>query len=83
MTVNRMDMNTLGGRIRFARLRSGKTQEDLANKLKVGKDTIKNWENLHSSPSAEFIKPICEYLLVTAGFLCDTIPKKKAESACL
>ena len=34
-----------------ARVNAGMTQEDVANKLKVGKRTIINWEKGTSSPS--------------------------------
>ena len=47
--------------LRQARLNKGYTQEDIANKLGVKKNTISNYENGVSEPDMETYIKMCEY----------------------
>ncbi|MDE5856240.1 MAG: helix-turn-helix domain-containing protein, partial [Anaeroplasmataceae bacterium] len=40
----------VGERLKNARVEKGYTQEEIAEKLKVTRQTISNWENLKSYP---------------------------------
>lgn len=46
--------------IEAARVNRGLTQQELADKIGVGKTTIWKWENGQSSPSIDEGKRICE-----------------------
>lgn len=50
--------------IAAARVNAGKTQEELANALHVGKQTIISWEKGKTSPTVDMAQRLCDYLHV-------------------
>lgn len=46
--------------MKAARVNAGLTQEDLANKLRVSKQTIVSWESGKTSPTVEKARQYCE-----------------------
>lgn len=75
-------MRDIGKNIRDLRERSNLTQEELAGKLYVTRQTISNYENGRSRPDIDMILKIAETLKVDANALLYGIPvsedKKKA-----
>lgn len=54
-------MNDFKMTIAAARICGHKTQEEVAQFLKVGKQTIGNWENGKTSPTVEQAQAFCEF----------------------
>jgi len=52
--------NTLGMRIRDARIKAGFTQEDLAKRLNITPPTLSKYENGHRIPHADFLERLVE-----------------------
>ncbi|MDY3937328.1 MAG: helix-turn-helix transcriptional regulator [Oscillospiraceae bacterium] len=61
----------IGGRIRIYRKERGLTQEQLAQKIDVGKNRISNWEQGINRPDADIIGKICLALNVSPSDLLD------------
>lgn len=57
-------MNNVAKNIKKIRLESGITQEELAEKLFVTRQTISNWENGKSQPDIETLTTLAEVLSV-------------------
>lgn len=66
-----MAENTLGKQVAMLRDRFGFTQEDLANKLGVSKQTISNWETGLKSPRMGAIEKMSQLFNVSKGFIID------------
>lgn len=63
-------MKNLGEKIWRLREERGLSQEALAEKLDVSRQTVSNWENDRATPDAYKLKQLCEALGVSAdGFL--------------
>ena len=56
-------MNRIGKNIKKARSEKGYTQEQLAQKLCVTRNTISNYETGHSNPDIEMLQLLAEALM--------------------
>lgn len=78
-------MKKLGEKIWRLREEKGLSQEALAEKLEVSRQTVSNWENDRATPDAYKLKHLCEVLGISADGLlemgeCDcTLEEKKSE----
>ena len=75
---------TLGNKIQKLRKQNGLSQEALAEKVTVTRQTISKWELDQSTPDLEFIVQLCEIFGVSADYLIkedmtepDEIPSRK------
>ena len=59
----------LGERILSFRKSKGYSQEDIANKLNVSRQTVSKWETNSSMPEADKIVPLCELFGITTDEL--------------
>ena len=59
----------IGKQLKNARMHSGLTQENVAEKIHVSRQTISNWENDMGEPPYETLKKICRYFEVSADYL--------------
>lgn len=57
--------------IKQARLQQGLTQEQIAKKVKVAKQTYLKWENGETEPKATQIRLLAENLKITADEICN------------
>lgn len=53
---------TLGERIRAARKRRGKTQQDVADALGLARPSVLQWEKSITNPSLRNLQKFCDYL---------------------
>ena len=53
----------IGKKLKNARVQSGMTQENVAEKINVSRQTISNWENEKSYPDF-----MCQFILRTTSF---------------
>lgn len=60
---------TLGENIAFYRSQKGISQEALAEKVDVSRNTLQRWEKDDSSPSGEKVEMLCKSLGVTPNVL--------------
>lgn len=60
---------SLGDKMKKLRKRDNITQEELAEKIFVSRQTISNWENNKSYPSIDFINSISKFFNVTIDYL--------------
>lgn len=60
---------TIGDRLLELRRERNLSQEDLANKLDVSRQTVSKWETNQSIPDFNKIVPICEYFGITTDEL--------------
>lgn len=74
-------MKDLGEKIWRLREERGLSQEVLAEKLDVSRQTVSNWENDRATPDAYKLKQLCEALGVSADELLETGEQVPAESA--
>ena len=65
-------MKKLGEKIWRLREEKGLSQESLAEKLEVSRQTVSNWENDKATPDAYKLKQLCEVLGVSADGLLET-----------
>ncbi|EGQ7663129.1 helix-turn-helix transcriptional regulator [Vibrio parahaemolyticus] len=65
--------------IKSARLECGYTQEEIAKKVKVAKQTYLKWENGETEPKATQIKLLAEHLKITPNEICSGERNKKVE----
>ena len=63
------DMDTLGGRIGRAREASGRSQDEMARKLGVTKDTWTKWEADREEPRANRLALLAGFLNVSPSWL--------------
>lgn len=66
-----MEENRLGRQVALLRDRFGYTQEDLATKLGVSKQTVSNWETGLKSPRMGAIEKMADLFKVSKGFIID------------
>ena len=59
-------MKKLGEKIWRLREENGLSQEALAEKLEVSRQTVSNWENDRATPDAYKLKQLCEVLGISA-----------------
>ena len=69
----------LGENIKVLRKNKGLTQEQLAVKLNVVRQTVSKWEKNLSVPDAETVTKIAETLDVSVSDLLDTLPNEEKE----
>lgn len=55
-----MDSEKIGNNIKYYRNKHKMSQDELAYKLNIARQTISNWENGKSEPDADYIAMICE-----------------------
>ena len=72
-------MNRIGKNIKKARSEKGYTQEQLAQKLCVTRNTISNYETGHSNPDIEMLQMLAEALKTDPNTL--IYGEKKEQSA--
>ena len=64
-----LDYTVIGQRIKQARLAKNLTQEDLAEKLNVSRQSVTKWESGKSLPNLENIKEISNIFSVSIDLL--------------
>lgn len=64
-----MNPGTIGGRIRYLRERSKKSQTELAKILYVAQGTVSSWERDKSVPEVTTLIHLSEYFHVTLDYL--------------
>ena len=74
----------IGERILELRKSKGYSQEDIANKLNVSRQTVSKWETNQSLPESDKIVPLCELFNISTDFLLmnkvnDNITSTKSE----
>ena len=74
MEVTNMDINE---KIKEARLKSGLTQEQVAEKIMVSRQTISNWENAKSLPDVVSVINMSELYQISLDELLKGDPKMK------
>lgn len=60
---------TIGEAIAFARKQNNISQEELANKLNVSRQSVSLWETNQTYPTLDKLQQLCEVLKVSANFL--------------
>jgi len=71
------DFNGFGERLLELRKRRGMSQEELAEVLKVSRQTVSSWETGRTVPNAELLREIAECMGMDAGALLEgeTLPR--------
>ena len=69
-------MANVGKNIRILRTKKGMTQDELAEKLFVSRQTVSNYENGKSNPDIDMLMKIAEVLDADANALIYGIPVK-------
>ena len=64
-----MNRNYFKNRLKFARLRMGLTQRELATKIGISTNAIFYYETGHRFPKVEFLYKLAQALSVTADYL--------------
>lgn len=77
MKKGKVDVMNIGERLYELRKEKKLSQEEVANKLNVTRQTISKWETNNSTPDFDKIVPICELYGITTDEL--LIGKKKEE----
>lgn len=70
---------TLGEKIKKARLEKGMTQDELASKLFVKRQTVSKWEQCINEPDIATIKKLAEIFSITIDELLDMNEQKTSE----
>lgn len=63
------DDNSIGARIRYARQKAGISQNRLAAKLGVSRNTVINWEQNRFRPETRMVPELCSFLSITVSQL--------------
>ena len=71
--AGKIDVSTLGGRIKNKRIAAGMTQENLAELMYVKHGLISQYENNVVQPSLDMLQDIANHLETTVGYLVDGI----------
>lgn len=64
-----MNSNAMGDKIAAARKRANMTQEELAHKLSVSRQSVSKWESGLAYPDTEKLVRLCEVLGINADWL--------------
>lgn len=64
-----MNSNAMGDKIAAARKRANMTQEELAHKLSVSRQSVSKWESGLAYPETEKLVRLCEVLGINADWL--------------
>lgn len=67
--IDKVDTNTMGGRLRFARLRKGIRQEDVAKALGKARATVVQYEKNAIVPPTRVVDDLAEIVGVSPSFL--------------
>ncbi|MBQ2663590.1 MAG: helix-turn-helix transcriptional regulator [Clostridia bacterium] len=67
--LDKIDTSTLGGRIRYARVKRKLSQEEFGKKIHARIKTVSRWECGISIPTADYIAGICREFNVSADWL--------------
>ena len=59
----------LGDQIKSMRMASGISQQEMANRLNVSKQSVSNWENDNIVPSVNVLRKICKLFSCSADYL--------------
>lgn len=68
-----VDLSTVGGRIRYKRIKAGLTQEQLAEILFVTPAAVSTYENRDLNIPSKTVMDIAKVLNTTAGYLLDGV----------
>lgn len=68
---------SIGGKLYELRKKKGLSQEEVADKLNVSRQTVSKWETDQSMPEFDKIVPICELYSITADELLTGIKKEE------
>lgn len=71
--AKRVDLSTVGGRIRYKRIQAGLTQEQLAEILFVTPAAVSTYENRDLNIPSKTVMDIAKVLNTTAGYLLDGV----------
>lgn len=71
---------TAGNKIEALRKSKGMSQEDLASKLFVSRQTISQWENGQTNPTVENYLRLCDVFSVTMNDFFDSMPQSEGIS---
>ena len=69
--IKKIDISTIGGRIKKRRNNLGLSQEDLAEKLFTSKQMISSYENNKTELKVQIVKELAVALGTTTSFLID------------
>ena len=69
---------SIGGKLYDLRKKKGLSQEEVADKLNVSRQTVSKWETDQSMPDFDKIVPICELYSITTDEL--LLGSKKEET---
>ncbi len=72
---------SIGGKLYELRKKKGLSQEEVAEKLNVSRQTVSKWETDQSQPEFDKIVPICELYSITADELLMGVEKEKIEES--
>ncbi len=70
----------LSERIKELRLMNGYNQVELANRLKITKQTVSNWENNNIQPSIEMLESLADLFSVSTDYLLGREIKRELDS---
>lgn len=73
-------MGDLGYRLKELRVKKGYTQEYVAGKFNVTRQTISKWENNKTRPDIETLKEICKFYSIDINYLVNDSNVKNKES---
>ena len=71
---------TFGEKVQSLRKQKGMSQEELAEKLSVTRQTISKWELDQSTPDLEFIAQLSDILGATTDYLIKNVSEESAEN---
>ena len=71
----------IGEKLRRARMRQGLTQEEVADKIGVSRQTVSKWESDVTRPNMESIRSLCGYFSVDVSIFIDEVPQECSPAA--
>lgn len=66
----------LGKQIKRMRTAAGISQQEMANRLEVSKQSVCNWENGNIVPSIKILRKICQMFSCSADYLLELSDEK-------
>lgn len=81
MEYKKYDLNELGKRIKIQRENLKMTQEVLANRIGVARQTLAKWEINRGYPDLEILTKLCEVFDCDSGYLLGEYDYKKKDTA--